>query len=148
MDTLDEILDIENKLERIIDGEIEIFIENAGNDNRRFMIDLINDQLDMGIDGDGTQIKPPYSASTVVIKKKKAQIFDRVTLKDKGDWRGEIQATSNGSEFVFTSLDSKNAALEKKYGDQISSPNPDSVEKISIQILPSITEQTRKFLQI
>lgn len=77
------------------------------------------EQLFDGIRSDGKDITPPYAYATVVIKSMKGQPYDRVTLKDTGNFYAGIYADPQGDKMYIDSRDSKANALQEKYGDEV-----------------------------
>lgn len=84
-----------------------------------FLESLIQEQLFRGEAPDGSKITPPYRPRTIAYKKRKNQPFDRVTLKDKGDYYRSIRAKVRGKDVVIDATDSKKFFLDRRYGDNI-----------------------------
>jgi len=98
--------------------------------------DLVTeDQLLQGKDNKGKPIRPKYSPFTVRIKRLKGQPFDRVTLKDEGDYHRSIDVRfgtgSSQHVFVFFATDEKSEMLERKYGKDLLGLNPESLEEFN-----------------
>jgi hypothetical protein len=145
MSPLEKIFNIERKLSAVVNDRIDDFIEHAADEERDFMAALVREQMREGIDGTGLSIIPKYSRKTVEIKRKKGQVFDRVTLRDEGDFhRGEIAAKS-GKAYILYSTDSKNDDLVFKYGEDIHKLTDENLSKVSHALLPSLIEQTFNF---
>ncbi len=81
--------------------------------------DWQREQLFSGKNSKNNFIKPKYKLSTRVIKRKKGQPTDRVTLKDNGDFYDGIVADIGTSVYNITSTDSKTFDLERKYSEAI-----------------------------
>jgi hypothetical protein len=77
------------------------------------------EQLYSGETSAGTEITPYYTPLTVRIKQSKGQPTDRVTLRDTGAFYQGVYVNVTGSKVVIESTDSKTAALEAKYSEQI-----------------------------
>jgi len=76
-------------------------------------------QLFAGKDSEGNSITPFYRPATISRKKKKGQPFDRVTLKDKGDFYNSLYLELKGVGFDIKSSDPKAKWLIRRYGDVI-----------------------------
>ena len=75
------------------------------------IIEMIQHQLyDKGINGAGVEIKSymPYKPSTIRKKQKKGQPFDRVTLRDTGQWYNSLVLVDDIEGFFITSTVAKN----------------------------------------
>lgn len=83
---------------------------------------IVNEQLyEQGINGQGVSIMSymPYTISTVKIKRKKGQPYNRVTLRDKGDFYNSLHVKFDDYGFYVTSTDEKAPELLAKYGKTI-----------------------------
>lgn len=83
---------------------------------------VIQNQLyDRGINGAGIEIMSyePYRPSTIKKKRKKGQPYNRVTLKDTGEWYASLKLVYDSDGFFITSTDEKNKYLKQKYGPKI-----------------------------
>lgn len=79
-----------------------------------------NDQLyKKGISGFGARLVPAYTNYTKAIKRFKGQPTDRVTLKDTGDFYGDMYVTARDGKYFIDSSDEKTPMLEQKYGKGI-----------------------------
>lgn len=85
------------------------------------LVDLItNDQLfSKGIDGTGSKIVPEYSPFTVEFKKLFNQPYDRVTLKDEGDFHRSFFLDASKFPVQPNASDRKRDELAFKYGEEI-----------------------------
>lgn len=81
--------------------------------------DLNATQMYSGVKSDSEEIKPFYSASTIVYKISKGQPYDRVTLRDTGNFYKGIYAKLQGTRIEVGSTDEKAEQLEEKYGKKI-----------------------------
>lgn len=95
-------------------------------DTDRDLARVQQEQLFQGLRSDGKRIKPGYATSTKDYKRKKGQPFDRVTLKDTGQFYSGILIDVRGETFVITSADEKTGKLEDKYGFRIFGLNKES----------------------
>lgn len=86
-------------LENAINPTIKKTIEG----NKPLIIDQqTNEQLYEGKDADTKDIKPSYALSTRIVKRKKGQPIDRVTLKDSGDLYKSIKVDAKTNEMIIT----------------------------------------------
>ena len=76
-------------------------------------------QMFTGLRSDGTEITPTYKDTTIMIKKKKGQPSDRVTLRDTGSFYRGIKVTVEGDIIETDSSDEKAEKLKEKYGENI-----------------------------
>ena len=78
-----------------------------------------DDQMFMGVNATGLDIRPFYADSTKRIKlsKKPSQPIDRVTLKDTGKFYDSVQVEARDTEFEIKSPISYSVFLTDKYKD-------------------------------
>lgn len=117
-------------------------------DNERFIVDCVaNKQLyEQGQNALGVYIDSymPYSPITVEIKKQKGQPYDRVTLRDTGDFQKSIKVDANRTEFEIVATDRKTPALLGKYGEEIFGLTPENKGVlIWDKIYPQLLEQCK-----
>lgn len=84
-------------------------------ENADTMASLNEQQMFAGIRADGSEILPSYADLTIEIKKQKGQPYDRVTLRDEGDFYAGLYADVQGDSIEYGSTDEKSAELEEKY---------------------------------
>lgn len=83
---------------------------------------VVRDQLyDQGIEGHGISIMSyqPYTARTMQIKQRKGQPYDRVTLRDTGEFYSSLHVEFDDDGFYVTSTDDKAKYLLARYGKTI-----------------------------
>lgn len=83
---------------------------------------VVRDQLyDQGIEGCGISIMSyqPYTARTMQIKQRKGQPYDRVTLRDTGEFYSSLHVEFDDDGFYVTSTDDKAKYLLARYGKTI-----------------------------
>jgi hypothetical protein len=86
-------------LEKAINPTIKKTIDS----NKPLIIDQQTDeQLYKGKDADSKDITPDYALSTKIVKRKKQQPTDRVTLKDTGDLYRSIKVDAKTNEFIIS----------------------------------------------
>lgn len=101
--------------------EVNISIKQAFEDNSLVIKDIqVNKQLfDKGEDSHGSVIRPSYKPITISIKKAKGQPFNRVTLKDTGDFHRSIEVIPKDDELEISTSIEYAKWLFKKYGDDV-----------------------------
>lgn len=80
------------------------------------------DQLyEQGINRLGVNIMDyaPYSPLTIEIKKEKGQPYNRVTLRDEGDFEQSFYVEADMQQFTIKAADWKTEDLIQRYGRQI-----------------------------
>ena len=83
---------------------------------------VAKDQLyEQGVEGRGISIMSyqPYTARTIKIKQKKGQPYDRVTLRDTGEFHDSLHVEFDDEGFYVTSTDDKAKYLLARYGKTI-----------------------------
>lgn len=92
-------------------------------DNDAYIADMnAQDQLfEQGINANGVSISDyaPYSPLTIEYKMAMGQPYDRVTLRDTGDFHAGFTLQYSPKAFTITSTDWKTQMLMKKYGRDI-----------------------------
>lgn len=88
-------------------------------DTGQNLVNFNQEQLYEGIRSDSSTIEPEYAELTKIIKAAKGQPFDRVTLKDTGDFYDSIKVDVNSDTFELFATDEKTVKLVTKYGDSI-----------------------------
>lgn len=92
-------------------------------DNDNILIDMnAQDQLfAKGVNRLGVRIDEyrPYSPSTIKVKIKKRQPYDRVTLKDTGEFYDSFYVETAEDRFYIKASDEKTVWLIKRYGVEI-----------------------------
>ena len=131
------------KFKDILDDELKNTIE----DNEKYLIDCVRLQLDMGLDGNMRKIIPPYALSTIKKKIKKGQPYDRVTLKDTGEFYESLYVEFDSGGFRILSNDEKVKYLVAKYGEAILRiDNEDFTRFIRFVVRPELQEKLKEKL--
>ena len=102
-----------------------------------------------GIEGRGTEIMSyqPYTARTIRIKQKKGQPYDRVTLKDTGEFYNSLHVEFDDEGFYVTSTDDKAKYLLARYGKTIFRlTNENFSELLRNYVRPSLQEKLKERL--
>lgn len=92
-------------------------------ENEAYICDMnAQDQLyEQGINRVGVDIMDyaPYSPLTIQIKREKGQPYNRVTLRDEGDFESSFYVEADNEKFAIRASDWKTEDLVRKYGQQI-----------------------------
>ena len=109
---------VEQFQDNIISDVRDIVIEN-----KALIIDMNaeNQLYEQGVNNLGVNISDymPYTDATVEFKKMKGQPYNRVTLRDEGDFHSSFYIDARETEFELKASDWKTEKLTKKYGRQI-----------------------------
>lgn len=119
----------------------------ASNAIRRTSSDLVEwqkEQLWSGKTSTGAFIRPPYRPLTKIIKRRKGQPTDRVTLKDTGDFYDMIVVDVGLDTWNLTSEDYKNSMLTEKYSDKIFGLNKISLQGYRDDVKPVFLNEIEK----
>lgn len=130
---------------RVSNTIVELSMDSL-NDKESQIEDLNLEQLNVGIDANSEEIIPKYTERTVEIKKAKGQPFDRVTLKDEGDFHKSITYKVNAKNIEYTATDPKTEALTDKYGEDVLGLNANSKARVKELILEDLADNVRKQL--
>lgn len=105
------------RFREILDEELEAIVLSAEDD----IVDAVRDQMWSGFNGHNEEIAPSYTSSTIKKKIKKGQPYNRVTLKDTGEFYVSLYLKSEPGGFRIVSGDKskKVSELINKYGDEI-----------------------------
>jgi len=109
---------------------------------------LNREQLFAGEYEDGSAISPGYTRFTILQKQIKGQPYNRVTLKDTGEFYSRLYLILKGKTYDFFSDDSKTLDLVKKYnksGDIFGLTNPHKKDTWNIVqpiVVTSLKQQT------
>jgi len=109
---LENVIRVENTMNEIVLLAVK--------QNEKFVLDLnVNKQLYQGMNGNGDRIRPSYANSTIKRKKKKGQPYNRVTLKDEGDFYEGFFVEYGEKDFTLQGDDEKTKYLVHRYGRNI-----------------------------
>lgn len=129
---------------------INSVIAEAIRDSEKEIVAIMQEQWQAGLttgDGrmpSGRQVKkivPEYAESTKKKKRRLGQPTDRVTLFETGKYYSKITIEVFHDRFRIDSPVNPSFYLIKHYGEQIESPNRDSIEKIRRVILPKVMKR-------
>lgn len=122
-----EIGDLLNRVKRV-ERDVNEIILLAVKSNEDFVLELnVEKQLYQGLKANGERIRPKYAKSTIKRKKKKGQPFNRVTLKDEGDFYEGFFVEYGEDDFTIHGDDEKTKYLIKRYGRDIFGLNEKSI---------------------
>lgn len=112
---------------------------------------VVQNQLyEHGINGTGVEIMSykPYRPRTIKNKQRKGQPYNRVTLKDTGEWYNSLRLVYDVDGFFITSTDEKNTYLKKKYGPTILRLTNENLSMIlNKYIRPNLKIKLEKYLK-
>lgn len=105
-----------------------------------------NQLYEQGIEGRGVSIMSyrPYAPRTIKKKKKKGQPYDRVTLRDTGEFHASLRVESDENGFYIVSSDEKAEYLLERYGTTIFRlTNENLKELLNNYIRPSLAKKLK-----
>lgn len=106
---------LRNRIKSIPANTVAAVAETIAN-NPTFVADLNVEQLKThGITALAKPVEPPYAKITRSIKKMKGQPYNRVTLRDKGDFHDSFYVLIEGDGFRIDAKDEKRDDLADKY---------------------------------
>ena len=112
-----------------------------------FVTDLNVDQMaEAGQDSKGSKIRPRYSASTVIRKRRRGQETGFVTLRDTGDFHRSIFVVFEGDQIVFGADDDKAPKLFAKYGREVLGLDENSFDQLVERVKPDLIDKLKKEL--
>lgn len=127
---------------------LEAALKDEIRKNESIIVDLIQTQLYMGLDGYGAEITPPYTMTTVKYKKRKHQVFDRVTLRDTGDFYRSLHVVIEDDGFRIVSDDEKAQDLLDRYGEKVLRlMNNSLTEVIRVYLRPALTKRMKEYVE-
>lgn len=142
------LLSIVETVERNLDDGI--YTKKALEQNKQKIIELNVEQLyDYGINSLGIRIDTyePYSPYTERIKEEKGQPYDRVTLRDTGEFHKSFEVVFDPAYFYLTATDSKTQDLIERYGEHIFGLIAENKKELTEQyVVPEITKEIRREL--
>jgi hypothetical protein len=121
MDILTELI---NKIEEI---DINKVLDEYFTKNKEFILNLNKEQLyEFGVDANNEEIGQ-YTSFTKVLKRRKGQRADHITLKDTGKFYDSFKLKFDGQNLVFDANPYKeNVNLFERYGIDVLGLNEDS----------------------
>lgn len=96
-----------------------------------------------GVDSNGYRLAP-YSANTIVIKRRKNQPIDRTTLKDSGDFYDTFVLIFSSDLDFIVGADDSGKNLFDRYGNDILGFTKDNKDEIINEVGNQFVEKTKK----
>ena len=140
---------IENLAAKVstFDLSIDRILIDLAKEHDRLIVKMNTDQLYKGIDSDGNEITPSYTPFTVDIKRQKNQPYDRVTLKDTGDFHDSFLVRFNDDSFELDATDRKKPKIDRKYGESIYGLTDDNITKLTESLKDDFVQSFRKAIE-
>lgn len=144
---------IENMIKRVSEFEQKLssglLVHDIIIENEAYICDMnAEEQLyERGVNRVGVNISDyaPYSPVTIQIKQIKGQPYDRVTLRDEGDFHSSFYIEADNMQFEIKASDEKTEFLIRKYGRQILGLTDENIQELIHEyILPELLEQAKK----
>lgn len=144
-DLLNRVVEFNNGL---TSGE---YIRQAVEDNEEFIVELNSeDQLyEEGINSLGVFIADyaPYSDVTKQIKAQKGQPYNRVTLRDTGDFERSFYLHITNEQFKIDASDMKRRELMLSYGDEIMGLTEENKFVVAWEfIFPALMQERKRLI--
>lgn len=142
------LLSIAETVERnLSDGN---YTRKALEQNQQRIVEMNVEQLyDYGMNSLGIRIDTyePYSPYTVRIKQEKGQPYDRVTLRDTGDFHKSFEVVFEPMGFYITATDYKTQDLVDRYGARIFGLTSENKQDLTIKyVVPVVREEIKREL--
>lgn len=141
-----------SKVKEINEGlESGEFFKDVILDNEAYILDLNTEEqlYTKGITREGVPISAyaPYSPYTVTMKKQKGQPYDRVTLRDEGDFHRSFFLQVYPDRFVFFANDAKALKLIRLYGIEIMGLTEENFKEVkNSYVVPEIKNKINKII--
>jgi len=105
-----------------------------------------------GVDARGRKLTPGYTNRTKVIKARKGQPTNRVTLRDTGELHGSFKVTANDRDITVEMtkvVDGEDIAkkLRDKYQTMYEGLSPESIGKLAEKMKPILIDLIKDELQ-
>lgn len=110
------------------------------------ILEMNLDNLDLGERANKTKISPLYKPYTTSLKKKNNQPYDRVTLRDTGDFYDSLFIELSDGFFEIKSDDPKSFDLIDKYKSEILGLTDENITEIIRILRPILIERIKKQL--
>lgn len=149
MELIEQLMDrVQTFNEGLTNGE---YIQEIILDNEAFICDMnAEEQLyEQGINRLGVSIADyaPYSPYTIEIKREKGQPYNRVTLRDEGDFEGSFYIEADREKFQIKAEDWKAEHLTMKYGNQILGLTDENIGEVRHEyVYPELLEIAKDLL--
>lgn len=136
------------KFKDVLDQELKDEIMR----NEEVIVKMVAEEqlYERGVEGRGVEISSyrPYAPRTIKKKQRKGQPYDRVTLRDTGEFHKSLRVVFDDDGFYVTSTDDKAQYLLERYGKTIFRLT-DANLKILLNeyIRPSLKAKLKNFIQ-
>lgn len=124
------------------------YTRKALEQNQQKIVEANVEQLyKYGINSLGIRIDTyqPYTPYTVRVKQERGQPYDRVTLRDTGDFQKSFEVVFEPVGFYITATDYKTQDLIDKYGAKIFGLTRENRQEIAVKyVLPIVTEEIKR----
>lgn len=140
------------KLDRFIDKiksiPIEDFIGDSLSEENEYVVGLIGEQHEEGIDGTGGEIRPKYTTERYARFKRSIGSTTSPTpdLKVTGEFRRKIKGRVRKDRMDIFGESKKTPFLKKRYGNPILDHTQENIGNIGTRILPTLQKDTKKYL--
>ena len=134
-------MDFETLRDRIakFDQGVDQTVIDLCRSHQQLIVSLnVDDQLYQGQNADGSQVSPAYTPFTIRQKKRFGDPYDRVTLRDTGDFHRSFSVVFSPNEFTLVASDPKAVGLERKYGSRIYGLTDASIDILIGTIFPEL----------
>lgn len=145
MKKLDELIErLKTLPERLNETMVQVIKENETT-----IVELNSEEqlFEQGINRAGVPIASyaPYSPITIQIKKEKGQPYNRVTLRDEGDFEQSFFIEFTDTGFEIKASDWKAESLIVGYGEEIIGLTDDNLRELIINyILPELRKTVKE----
>lgn len=133
---IDNLKDFERNYDQILIGLVK--------DREKEVIQMNTDQLFGGESADETGLSPRYTPSTIERKRRRNQPYDRVTLRDEGDFHASFFVRYGEDFFELASDDQKRVYLERKYGERLYGLTPGNIDRLTKDLKTDFVEAFRR----
>ena len=114
----DTVLNLFTRTVEDLQKSVNLSIKESVNKNKDVLKTMQTEQqMFAGQTATEEAIKPSYQPATINYKKRTGQPFDRVTLKDTGDFYKSIEIEAKANDFVISTQISYSIYLVEKYAD-------------------------------
>lgn len=140
-------------LVKIMDFDVQNSIDNFFKKNKDFILELNKEQLhDDGVRSDGSLIGQ-YSEFTKIMKKRKGQRYDHITLRDRGDFYRSFKLGFKDNELIFDAKavkmnKGKKTDLFQKYGIDVMGLTDENKEYVLILLKDEIIKDFEKAIEL
>jgi hypothetical protein len=135
-----EIADLIGRLKRIDEGFESLVIESAKTKEVE-IIQMNTEQLYDGQRADDNPVTPTYTQRTITRKRRMGHPFNRVTLRDEGDFYDSFLIEFRETEFELNASSILAKPLRKGYTPNIYGLNEANTQKLREQLTPILKQK-------